>query len=159
MKVLVEFEDFWLSEDGEIDIAIQQYITQKVAAQVWNKVSEKIKESIDSTVKKMVDEQLKTKIAVAVESIIGSPDFKVEGQYSSDGMLTIDEYVKSSFERNTGWRSPADAVATKAKNYGNEMKNRYDLMFASQLVAKMNENGLLKDGVYESLMAKESKGD
>lgn len=39
-----------------------------------------------------------------------------------------------------------------AKDFGKEMKERYDLLFASQLVAKMSETGLLKEDVAKLLL-------
>ena len=53
------------------------------------------------------------------------------------------------------YNNQKDLIEKLAKNYSTEMKNRYDMMFASQLVIKLNEQGMLKEGVFESLMKKE----
>lgn len=46
-------------------------------------------------------------------------------------------------------------IKSLAKDFANEMKERYDLLFASQLVAKMSETGLLKEDVAKLLLPKQ----
>ena len=66
--------------------------------------------------------------------------------------MTLKEYILYQIQNNTGWNSPNENIKKLAQKFGEEMKNRYDLLFASQLVAKMNENGLLKEDVAKKLL-------
>jgi hypothetical protein len=46
-------------------------------------------------------------------------------------------------------------IETNTKLFSAEFKDRYDLLFASQLVSKMNAVGLLKDDVAKLLIDKQ----
>ena len=71
---------------------------------------------------------------------------------NSNEKMTLKEYILYQIQNNTGWNSPNENIKKLAQKFGEEMKNRYDLLFASQLVAKMNESGLLKEDVAKKLL-------
>ena len=43
-------------------------------------------------------------------------------------------------------------VEAYAKSFVDDLRKRYDLLFASQVITKLNDNKMLKEGVFESLM-------
>jgi hypothetical protein len=77
---------------------------------------------------------------------------KIKGRYSNDKEVTVLEYIQADFNANSGYSSPKDQIQNLAKKFGDELKQRYDLLFASQIVAKLSENGLLKDSVVKMLL-------
>ena len=60
-------------------------------------------------------------------------------------MVSIADYITERFAYQSGWGSPNEAIDKLAKQFGDELKKRYDIAFATQIVKRMNENGLLKD--------------
>jgi hypothetical protein len=69
-----------------------------------------------------------------------------------DKDVTIEEHIKYKFEKDSGWSSPNAKIEKLAKGFAEEMKKRYDLLFATQIVSKMGENNLLKDDVMKQLV-------
>lgn len=82
---------------------------------------------------------------------------KVKKRYSSNDMITVAEYVAEEVERTVVNDSKLKeylnkAVKTAGDAIGKELKERYDLLFASQIVSKLHENGMLKEDVAKILL-------
>jgi hypothetical protein len=74
---------------------------------------------------------------------------KIEKDYFSMGM-TAETLLSGKFRELQN--SVEKSVSTSAELMSSEIKQRYDLLFASQLVAKMNQAGMLKDDVAKLLI-------
>lgn len=86
-------------------------------------------------------------------------DFISEGKirkssYNKEEIL-IKDWIKEKFTGDTGYNNTEKVIKSLAKDFGKELKERYDLLFASQLVAKMSETGLLKEDVAKLLLPKQ----
>lgn len=153
LKFKITLEDAWCDDQGNIEDGIKSHIINQLKRNVWETIKEEVKAEISKAVKEQIESEMKSQIAVAVASVMNSPDFKIAGVYSSDPKQTVEEYVAKQFDRhNGGYNSVRDRLDGMAKKHATEMKNRYDLLFASQLVAKMSDQGLLKEGVFKAIM-------
>ena len=147
MKFTVEVEEFWLGEDGELERGLKEYVSKKVLDQIYQTIDKKVEDHIAITIKKEIDNKLYYKINQKISELIATENIFIDKKE-----ISIADHIKNVFQTNTGWRSPQEAIREFAQKFGNECKQRYDLAFASQIVAKMNENGLLKDDVAKLIL-------
>lgn len=146
MKYTIEVNDFYL-EDAELESTLKEHIIREVVGQIEKSIQKRVEDHITLKVKAEIESRMYRFMNLAIEQIISTEKLKVDGKE-----MTLAEYIKREFTERTGYRNPSDTIATLAKKFGDEMKGRYDLLFASQLVAKMNNNGLLKDEVAKLLL-------
>lgn len=154
MKFTVELDDFWIDEDnGSVDEQMKRYIIQQVIYDIWGKIRDQIKPQLDEVIRNLVDTKLNDRITKEVEKQITTGTLKP--RYSSDPELTIEQHIQDKF-RDSSNKIDIDGMVTKiAKGHAEDLKKRYDLLFASQLVSKLQEQGMLKEDVARLLFDKE----
>ena len=151
MKFTIEVEDFYLDEDsGSIDVELKKHITTSVVSQIEKNIEKKIDEEIMRCVKQHVENILLKKISAKVAELIELGEITVDRQ-----KISIADFVRSQFEKNSGWRSPYEQIVNIAKKFGEELKMRYDKAFAVHIVDTMKKNGLLKDEAIAKLLTVE----
>lgn len=155
MKFTVEIEDFWLDEEQDIAPALKKYIINDVVRQIEKSIEAKIEDGIGKEVRSGIEKSLYRNIQKIVKRVIS--ERKVKGKYSSDPEITIEDYIKREFENNSGYCSPKEQIKKLADNFGLELKQRYDLVFASQIVVALDKNGLLKKDVAKILLESNGK--
>lgn len=152
MEFTVKIEDDWI-EDTQLISELKSQITSSLASKIIEKLlSGHVKLIEKITTDKIIQEFDKLAKEATLQFIENG---KVRSGRNSSTMITVSEYIAERFENSNSYNSQKDLIERKAKEYSTEMKNRYDMMFASQLVIKLNEQGMLKEGVFESLMKKE----
>lgn len=133
MKFTVELDEFWMDEDsGTLDEKLKSYVIHDVIMQIKSGIREKIETEISSQIQKQLEQCMYEYIQKEVK------DFISEGKIRKSSYNNTEKVIKSL-----------------AKDFGKELKERYDLLFASQLVAKMSETGLLKEDVAKLLLPKQ----
>lgn len=149
MKLTISLDDFWMDEDDQLEPALKKHIIQEVTANINSSIKSKVEEHIIRRVREEVEKKLYPTIDAAIATSLENGQIK-----SHDGreMQTIQEYVNSIFTTNQRWNSVTEQIKKMAENYADQMKARFDLTFASQLVVKMNQNGLLKKDVAKLLL-------
>jgi len=60
--------------------------------------------------------------------------------------------LRGLLQANNGWNSIGEHVSRVGKQLGDELKKRYDVAFANQIVVRIHEQGLLKDDVAKLLL-------
>lgn len=147
MKFTVEIEDFYLEEEN-LNEGLKAYVRNEVI----RKIHENIKEKVEKQITLKVNEEVQKTLVTVINSTIN--DFVTTEKIVSNGQeIEIREHLKNLFQKTSGWKTPQELILKLAKEFGAEMKSRYDLLFASQIVSKMQENGLLKDDVAKLLLA------
>lgn len=154
MKFTIEIEDFYLDEEKELEPALKQSIIHEVVGEIKKSIQVKIEDHIKTEVKRQVEDGLYRKINFAIAEIVETEKVKSD-EYNSKEMIPLKDFIKKIFVANTGWNSPTDTIKNLAKKFGDEMKIRYDIMFATQIVNKMKENNFLRDDVAEKLLTTE----
>ena len=152
MKVIIEVPEEWI-EEGEVQEALKYQIIQNLSIKIMDRLNNDFVKKIENTAIAKVEESFKK---IADEE---TKDFIENGFVSSfnnsSKKITVKEYIADRFNNSNAYNSQRSLIEKLAKEYSTEMKNRYDMMFASQLVIKLNEQGMLKEGVFESLMKKD----
>lgn len=150
INVTIDCEDIWCSDDETLNEMLKSTIQRKVLDEIWNKVKSTVEDQITRNVKTEVEKNYTRQIQSFISEFFETG--MIKSPRNSNEQITIKDYILYQFEINTGWNSPKEQIGKIAKTHGDEMKNRYDLLFASQLVAKMNEVGLLKEDVAKQLL-------
>lgn len=156
MKFTVEIDEFWLDEDSNgFEEELKESIKNDVCHQIKKLMLTKIENEITNVVKKQVENTLKEQIQALVTDVISTGKIKVDS-YSSDE-IPIEDWIKKKFNGNCGYGSAENQIKELAKKFGDEMKQRYDLLFASQIVAKLDEHNFLKEDIAKLLIDKKKK--
>lgn len=143
MKFVIEVDDFYL-EEGDLESNLKGHIIASCVQKITSDLKQKIEDGVTKEVKAQVEQTLYRKIGTFVSECIAND--KIKGYYSSDTELTLQEWVKKQFTQTAREKAPVDENIRKlAVVFGDELKKRYDLLFASQLVAKMKESGFIKE--------------
>lgn len=152
MKVTIDFSDFYV-EENNIASALKHEIISEAVSKIKSEMRTQIDGLITNEIRSAIDIVLQPVIKEHVASLMSTGMIKV-GSYDKKE-VTIEEYIKDMFQRNNGWSANAnDTIKALAGAFSKQMKERYDLVFASQIVSKMQEQGFLKEDVAEKLLPK-----
>jgi len=151
MKITVEIGENWL-DDECIEEGLRRLIQQDVIRQIKESIDSKIEVEITKQVKEKIEKTMNTKIRRRVEAVL-----KKEKIISNGQEYTIEEYIKYMFEKGNSFNrnedyNPKEIINNMASQFSKELKQRYDLLFASQIVNKMSENNLVRKDVAELLL-------
>ncbi len=146
MKFTIEVEDFWI-EDGTIKDALVSHIKHEVVTQIMNQIREDVKTKITSAVSQEITNHTDFFIKQKISEVAASSKLTINGKE-----IAIEEHLKNVFLGSNQWNSPMEYLKKTAESCAKEIRSRYDLAFASQIVLKMNENGLLKDDAAKLLL-------
>lgn len=141
MKFVIEVEEFYLEEE-ELSAALKNYVKDQVLHEIFKKMQQHIEGEITLQVKNSVEILMKEKIAFEVNEFIRSG--KLVSRWKSEP-ISVTDLVAKTFEDLTVTRNISEAVEKQAKVYAESIKQRYDVLFATQIVQKIQAAGLLKD--------------
>ena len=139
MKFTIEVEDFYMDSDDEQNL--EKDLKSYIIRDVTNQIMKSIKEKVD------VEDNMFRFMNISIEEIIQTEKIKKDNKE-----ITLVEYIKDHFQNRNSYRSADEVITREAEKFAKEMKNRYDLLFASQLVAKMSNAGMLKEDVAKILL-------
>jgi hypothetical protein len=148
MKFTVEVSEFYLGEDGEIETQLREYVIRDVISQINKSIESKVEEHITRRVKDEVEKNLIYMMNKKIADCIATEQITVSGK-----KVSIESHIRGIFETNHGWNNPNDAMKKLADTFAKELKARYDIGFASHIVAKLHENGLLKEEAAKILLS------
>ena len=157
MKFTVEVEDFYLEED-ELSVSLQTLIKHDIANQINALIKDRVKSLIDAEIRQEVETKLEVRVSTLINEV--SANVKIKGRYSTDPEMSIAEYIKFKFNEvdiksKTSEKLEDDLkklVKAQSEKTVLELKNRYDVLFATQIVQKLNEQGMLKENVAKILL-------
>jgi hypothetical protein len=157
INVTVDLSDFYSEGDEQsFSEQIKQSIAYDVRTKILNDWREKINVDFSNEIKAEIEAQKGILISETVKMCFDAK--QVKERYGS-AMVSIEEYVNGVLDNDLkvsesfqsklrGWSEKATNEITK------ELKDRYDLLFASNLVSKMNELGMLKPDVAQLILNK-----
>ena len=150
MKFVIELDDFYLDEDCDLAPALKRYVIDEVIRNIYKKIEEKVQKQIDIEVKAMVEKTLYKKTSVIISDVLKNEEVVKPGNRSEK--VKIGEYIRLLFVERGGWTNPNDHIKSLADKFAKELKERYDIVFATHIVAKVNELGMLKENVAKLLL-------
>lgn len=155
------FEDYHPDCDNFPEIDLKEEVMHEITRSTKNQVLEKYKGETESKiverVKVLVDDKITKQIKKDVEDFVKNGKLK---KYSTDEPKSVKEWINEKFTQESDSYSQTlrKVVASKAQEAVEELKSRYDLLFASQVITKLNDADMLKEGVFQALMASSNKG-
>ena len=150
MKIQIEIDDFYLDEESELEPALKRYVINEVVSKINKQIEDKVNDTITRQVKLQVEKQLLSKTNKLIDEFIEKG--KIKGDYSSDPEITVEQHIKNKFNSKNGWGNPSEQITKLAEKFGAELRNRYDLLFATQIVKKLDKEGLLKENIAKMLL-------
>ena len=151
MDFTIKVDEFSVNED-ELIKRVSKYVKENVFSKIEQSIHDRVEKQVEMEVKEMVEKILYTKLSNEIKNEIETGLTK--SRRKSDTKITFKEYVRECFEYEGGYKNFDETIKTLAKSFTSELKHRYDLLFASQIVAKLNDNGLLKDDVAKLIIDK-----
>jgi len=155
LTVTIDLEDVW-SDSGD---SLSDSLRNSIKHAVLHQLRAELKDIIEITVKEEVSAQFKqnlgTEVAMITREVVASG--KVRPSSNSESAVTVKEWIIQQIEHRNSklWDSPKKQLQAYAKKHIDEIKKQYDFMYASSVVQKMAELGMLKDDkVAELLTAK-----
>ena len=146
MKFVVEIEEFWIEED-ELATSLARKIKEDIVQQMKKTVDEKIDNQITVRVQKVIDEHITNTIKEKLNELVAIGTIMRDGK-----VINLNDHIAALFNNNQGWNNPREQILAMAKKFGDEIKQRYDAIFANRLIVKMNENGMLKEEVVKLMI-------
>lgn len=150
MKLEIEISDFYLEEE-ELESGLKEYVKREVLNEIQKSIKQKVEDHLTLQIKAEVEKNMYQQMNLFIKDFIKTGE--VKSAIKSGTMVTLEEFVKEKFTSSNGWMSADETIKKLATQFSSEMKQRYDLLFASQLVAKMHENQMLKDDVAQKLLS------
>lgn len=149
MKFVVSVEDFWLEEDEgtELSSALREAVKNDVISQIRASIKDQVTVFMDAHIKSALNAELETRVKIVMDEIVSRG--KVKGNYSSDPELTVSEWASKKFA--DARPDITKSIESQVKRHVAELQQRYDLLFASQLISKMKEAGFMKEDVEKLL--------
>lgn len=145
----ITLNDFWMDEDsGDLEMELKNHITGEVSRKIFDSIKEKTKteyiKQVGDSIRKVLDEKIKK----CVDDLIKKGTIMHYGTEEK-----IEDYIKNKFDDSSQSRwSPQAQIKILAEDFTKELKVRYDLAFATQIVTKLAEKGLLKDDKLKKLL-------
>lgn len=159
LNIEVDLSDMYSDYENEesLNELVKDEITNRVKNEVWNKFKEEGFTAFCQQLERKINLDKDLKVQETINHLFEEKKCKKD-YYNPTEIVTIKEYIENKIEKeyfqNT---SNFEALIKKhienfTSSYSKELKDRHDMLFASQIVLKMNEQGLLKDGVAQSLL-------
>lgn len=155
IHVTIDTSELYGEEDSSFDEMVKHEIAREVKTQILKDWNEKIKAEFNEAVIKEVQSQKQQFITDTMTDLIVNA--KVKKLYSSGEMVSIADWIKDELERtHLSQGSVKDYLDKQIKvttdSISKALKERYDMLFASQIVSKLHENKMLKDDVARLLL-------
>lgn len=147
INVQVDLSEFYSDEsEATFSEQIKEEIARNVRRQVYDSFKEKIGEEFNRAVIAEVEKQKEKLITDKLNELV--VDAKLKKHYSSGEMISISQWLVVELERMQLNESKLrdylnKQVETSSKQISEELKKRYDMVFASQIVSKLNDNSML----------------
>lgn len=147
MRFTVEVEDFYI-EEGELATELQHQLKSSIVREIREEIKDKVKSFTETHIRQVINEGLQARVQVLMDEIISSG--KLKGEYSSDPEITVEEMIRQRFLKARP--DITKTVESKVKSHVKDLQDRYDLMFATQLITKIKEQGFLKQEAVDMLL-------
>jgi len=157
INVTVDLGDFF-SEDDDMSFSdqVKKDISNRINRTIWESLNKEMVSAFENQVKRKIELDKDLKISEKINDLFINQKVK-KSQWDGFEMVSLSEFIELELTKNFSPSRDFDLkverlVKDKANELVKELKDRYDLLFASQIVAKLNENGMLADDVGKMLL-------
>lgn len=146
MKIHLEIsmDEIFVDEyDEDLQSSLQRHIIYESVQAIWKKVKDKVESTVNAKAIALIESKMDSMIYDEIMAII--KEDRIKARFGKD--QSLQEFVESKFNGSNSrhGKSVDEVVAQLAKQFGEDMKNRYDSLFASQLIIKLRDQGMLKE--------------
>lgn len=156
MTITINMDEFWMDEDSSFEESFKKYIID----QATYKAFESVKKNLYKEISLKVEEEVREKTEEFMHDFVKQNADKLEMKVGYNQTVPLEEGIRTILSNNAdkyAMTSITKLVEAYAKSFVDDLRKRYDLLFASQVITKLNENNMLKEGVFEALMAESGK--
>lgn len=152
MKFTIEVDDFYLDSEDDLTGALKEYIKRELVSQMWKKTEEKVTRAMEEYLKELIASEMKTRVQILMDNFLTSG--KVKHSHNREE-IPVSQHISENFSaRNADIVKTIGSLVTSQVS---ELTRRYDMLFATQILAKVNEKGFLKEDVARLLLSEEGK--
>jgi hypothetical protein len=158
INVTVDLEDFYPEEEGgNISEQVKELISNQVKNEIWKKFEKDGFESFCNQVERKINLDKDLKIKECLDTLFKDKKTR-KSRWDANKLLSIEEYINENVDAeyfHNGNKFDVmvrDYLSKKTESIGKDLKDRYDLLFASQIVSNLNKNGMLKDDIAKILL-------
>jgi len=143
MKVEIEISDFYF-EESEFTDALKAHTIRDAVSTVKKETDKYIQDEVSRQVKELVLSSLNKRIEIETKRILKEGLIK---SYDSNikEPVSFETYIQQMFNHNGNYNSINEVIKRVANDFAEQARKKYDLMFASQVVNSMRENGFLNE--------------
>jgi len=152
MKLEITLNDKYNWEEDLIPNELAKLITREVCQSIRGSIDTVAIQKIENECKRLINSTIEKRIEKSCNDFI--KNMEVKSLYNSSNMVSIDDYMKEKIAQVYRDRKLEYSIEEIAKKQVEEFKKRYDLLFASQLVAKMTDAGLVNKDIAKLLLDK-----
>lgn len=149
MKITIEMDEYLPSEES-LDDAIKATILQAVKTEVFASIKSRVDDQITREVKLAIESEMYKQISKSIKEYLKSWEIRKD-TYSKE-VMSITDWIKYKFETSNWSMNFSALLNEQVKIFTTEIKQRYDLMFGSQIIAKMNEQWFLKEWIAKLIL-------
>lgn len=163
LTVSIDLSDLFVEKEvnrddgGYVEFNFKEELQSAVMDEVKREVRSMASSEIKSVIASWVEQELKTEIRASMRTHL--IDFLTTKKLTNDryGGSTVDEFLQNQFAHEIGNSGQlAREVSGLAAKWGSNLKAQYDAAFATRIVEKLNEEGLLLPNVAQLLLAPKS---
>lgn len=148
MKFTVDVEDFYLEEAD-----LSEGLKSAIKSDVIQAINERVKKQVDNLTNNLLVGNIEKEIEVRVKVLVD--DFLATGKvfkdmYSKTDLISVKDWIAMHLKVQSS--SIESYIKKSIEAMGVELKNRYDIMFASQIISKINQQGFLKEDIAKMLL-------
>ena len=156
ITVEIDFEDLIEDIKGDNDASLSSEIRANIINQASNLVRQKCVSDIEKQVGIAVKEIIETKISHMIEekiaTIMNDPETKVQKNHYNTELYSVKSLILEQIGTSLNNGKVVDVVHQRMKNHIEDLKNTYDLAFASTVVNALHEKGMLNHDGLKLLM-------
>ncbi|MDM1494966.1 hypothetical protein HX089_05330 [Myroides odoratimimus] len=162
LKIEVDLSDIYTEYEEEVSITslVKEEITSRIKKEAYDMFSKEAKEAFTNQVVRKIELDKDLKIQETLKHLFMEKKI-FQHNYGGEGLkeMTLEEKITKELECTYNTESRFQDFIRKhlekcTEQISKELKERYDLLFASQIVAKLNEQGMLKEDVAKILLNK-----
>lgn len=138
-------------------ITLKQSIIDDIKFQIKQSIKNGARDQIDREIKKSIEAEIPTLLKETMTTFFENNKLILWGKE-----ITISEFIKQELSKNfnNSYQNQYNSVLEqKCKSFVEDLKKRYDLAFAAQIVQRMAELKMLKDDRIVELLTPKENGN
>jgi len=154
-KIEIDVEDFLsdiLTDGGsEYSRSIKDALLSDIRRDVVNQINLSIKDQVKKEITEKVMNEVNNSVSVRIATYID--DFIQKGilHEGTTNQITVKEMVERNFTNTRYWENLLPSIRKVGETFGEQIKKRYDLAFASTIIEGLKESNMLNNAAIKAL--------